>query len=192
MSTTPSTAPRHSGTDVTDGITTGGQEEIIRSTPARTVLGLSRIVLGFYFLWAFIDKTFGLGFATPREGAWINGGTPAQGFMNSVEGPTAGFFQAISGAWADWLFMIGLLGIGLALILGIGLKLTAILGTLLVGLMWLAMMPIGQPNSGYTNPLVDSHWIQALSMWTYATTRAGDTFGLGKVWHRLVGDSILR
>jgi thiosulfate dehydrogenase (quinone) large subunit len=34
-------------------------------------------------------------------------------------GPLEGTFHAIAGAaWADWLFMAGLLGIGIALILG--------------------------------------------------------------------------
>ena len=32
-------------------------------------LGAMRIAFGFYFLWAFVDKLFGLGFATPAERA---------------------------------------------------------------------------------------------------------------------------
>ena len=32
--------------------------------PARVVLAALRVVLGFYFLWAFIDKLFGFGFHT--------------------------------------------------------------------------------------------------------------------------------
>ena len=35
-----------------------------------------RIALGWVFLWAFLDKLFGLGFATAAENAWINGGCP--------------------------------------------------------------------------------------------------------------------
>ena len=37
------------------------------------------MVLGFEFLWAFLDKTFGFGYATPAERAWINGGSPTKG-----------------------------------------------------------------------------------------------------------------
>src|SRR5690625_7066157 len=32
-----------------------------------TLLGLVRIFIGFYFLWAFADKLLGLGFSTPKE-----------------------------------------------------------------------------------------------------------------------------
>lgn len=62
------------------------QEQIVTSARARQVLAVARIVIGFTFLWAFIDKLFGLGFATPAERAWINGGTPAQGFIGGDRG----------------------------------------------------------------------------------------------------------
>ena len=57
-------------------------EDIVTSKPARQVLAVGRILLGFYFLWAFIDKIFGLNYATAPEMAVINGGSgrgcPAQ------------------------------------------------------------------------------------------------------------------
>ncbi|MFC4062642.1 hypothetical protein ACFOWE_30465, partial [Planomonospora corallina] len=34
-------------------------------TPAAYAFGVARIALGWVFLWAFLDKMFGLGFATP-------------------------------------------------------------------------------------------------------------------------------
>ncbi|MEV0316802.1 hypothetical protein AB0H91_55075, partial [Nonomuraea fuscirosea] len=40
------------------------------------VWALARISFGWIFLWAFLDKTFGWGFATPAAKAWINGGSP--------------------------------------------------------------------------------------------------------------------
>lgn len=40
--------------------------------------------------------------------------------------------------WVDCLFMLGLLGIGAALVLGVAMRLTAASGTLLLALMWLA------------------------------------------------------
>ena len=71
-----------------------------------------RIALGFVFLWAFLDKTFGFGYATPSEKSWINGGSPTNGFLKSVEvGPFQSFFNSIAGTWwANILFMGGLLG----------------------------------------------------------------------------------
>ena len=166
------------------------QDEVVRSPLARKLLAGLRIVLGFTFVWAFVDKLFGLGYATPGPKAWINGGTPAQGFMKHAEGPFASFFSNIAGPWADWLFMAGLAGIGIALIAGAGLKIAAITGGLLLAMMYLAEFPLGA--AGMTNPLVDSHWIEALGIGVVAATLAGDTWGLGRWWGRHVGNGILR
>lgn len=175
--------------DPTKGVVTF-QEEVVRSSIARKFLAGLRIVLGFTFFWAFLDKMFGLGYATPSAKAWIHGGTPAQGFMKGAEGPFGSFFHNIAGPWADWLFMAGLLGIGVALLAGAGLKIAAWTGALLLALMYLAEFPLGQ--SGMTNPLFDSHWIEALGIAVVATTLAGDTWGLGKWWGRHVGNGFLR
>ncbi len=64
---------------------------------ARRLLAGLRLVLGFTFLWPFLDKLFGLGYATPSARAWINGGTPAQGFMKNAEGPFAELFKNMAG-----------------------------------------------------------------------------------------------
>jgi thiosulfate dehydrogenase (quinone) large subunit len=175
--------------DPTTGVVTF-QEEVVRSSVARKLLAALRLALGFTFLWPFFDKMFGLGYATPAARAWVNGGTPAQGFMKNAEGPFADFFKNIAGPWADWLFMAGLLGIGVALIAGAGLKIAAWTAALLLFLMYLAQFPLGA--EGMTNPLIDSHWIEALGIAVLAATLAGDTWGLGKWWGRHVGNGILR
>jgi thiosulfate dehydrogenase (quinone) large subunit len=159
---------------------------------ATKFLAIVRVVVGVEFLWAFLDKTFGLGYATPAARAWINGGSPTKGFLSRVAvGPLEGTFHAIAGAaWADWLFMAGLLGIGIALILGIGLRAAAVSGTVMMVLMWAAEWPLakftsaGQPTMS-TNPIVDYHLIYALALITLALTYAGHTWGLGKLWARL-------
>ncbi len=95
---------------------------------------VTRLGLGFVFLWAFLDKTFGLGKATPAEKSWLNGGSPTRGFLSSVEGPFAGVFNGLAGnVVADWLFMAGLAGIGIALIAGIGMRIAAVSGVLMTG-----------------------------------------------------------
>lgn len=166
------------------------QDEIIRSAPARYALAVGRIVIGWIVFWAFIDKLFGLGYGTPTENAWLNGGTPAQGYIGGMEGPFAGFFQAVfQNAFGDWLFMLGLAGIGIALLLGAGLKIAAVTGTLLMGFMWLSQLPFAV---GGTNPITTAHWVEALLMIIAATTLAGDTWGLGKWWGTKVGNSWLR
>ena len=40
------------------------------------MLGITRIILGFMFIWAFFDKLLGLGMLTTPEAAIINGGSP--------------------------------------------------------------------------------------------------------------------
>jgi thiosulfate dehydrogenase (quinone) large subunit len=145
---------------------------------ARAVFAALRIVLGWTFLWAFVDKLFGLGYATPSERSWLNGGSPTRGFLaNSASGPFEGFYTDIAGAgWADWLFMIGLAGLGVALLLGIGMRVAAASGALLYLLMWTVALP---PE---TNPVVDDHIVGALVLVALALVHAGDTFGLGRWW----------
>ena len=43
-------------------------------------LAVLRITTGSIFLWAFVDKTFGLGYATASDSARINEGSPTKGF----------------------------------------------------------------------------------------------------------------
>lgn len=166
------------------------QEDVVTHAGARYALAVGRVVIGWVFLWAFVDKLFGLGYSTPAERAWLNGGAPAQGYIGAAEGPFAGFFQSVfQNPFGDWLFMIGLLGIGLAMVLGIGLRLAAVTGTLLMVFMWMTQIPW---VLGGTNPITTSHWVEAMLLVIAAFTLAGDTFGLGKRWARVVGDSWLR
>ncbi|ACQ81824.1 DoxX family protein [Beutenbergia cavernae DSM 12333] len=164
------------------------QEAVVTRPGARKVLAVARIVIGFTFLWAFLDKLFGLNFSTPPEASWLAGGTPAQGFINGIEGPFAGFFGLFANPLGDWLFMLGLLGIGVAMIAGAGLRIAAVGGTLLMLFMFLAALPSattmvdGELVRGATNPLVDSHWHEALLLIIAAVTLAGDTWGLGRWW----------
>src|SRR4051794_38019142 len=82
------------------------------------VWAAARLALGWVFVWAFVDKLFGLGHETTSKQAWIHGGSPTKGFLaHGATGPFQGFYHDIAGAaWADWLFMLGLAGIGVALL----------------------------------------------------------------------------
>jgi thiosulfate dehydrogenase [quinone] large subunit len=164
---------------------------MLTRTAARA-LAVLRYATGFVFLWAFLDKLFGLGYATPSAKAWINGGSPTKGFLSSVDvGPLQGFFHTIAGTWyANWFFMLGLLGIGIALIAGIGTRIAAASGALMMAFMWLAEFPLAQHTakgapSGSSNPLTDYHVVYAVVMVVIALTYAGQTWGLGKLWAKL-------
>ena len=156
-------------------------EEETRAYRARYALAAARVAIGWVFLWAFIDKTFGLGFATPAENAWINGGSPTYGFLNfATEGKVFhDFFAGLSGPVADWVFMLGLLGIGVALTLGIGMRIAAVSGATMLTLMWAAELPLEN------NPFMDDHIVYAIVLAALAIYGAGRTFGLGRVWEKL-------
>jgi thiosulfate dehydrogenase [quinone] large subunit len=157
----------------------------------RVALHLLRLALGVEFVWAFLDKTFGLGYSTPSAGAWIHGGSPTKGFLSGVSaGPLHGLFNNIAGnPLIDWLFMLGLLGIGAALILGVALRVAAASGTALLAMMWLATWPPatiagGQPT-GSNNPAVDDHVITALALIVVGVFTAYGAGYLGRWWTKL-------
>lgn len=152
-------------------------------------LALARITLGLIFLWAFFDKLFGLGFATCRdaktdvvttlcEKAWVNGGSPTTGFLKfAAKGPFETIYQNMAGNTAiDVLFMAGLLLVGLALILGIGMKIAALSGSLLMLMMWTAVLP--KEN----NPLLDDHIVYIFVLIALHGTNSRQKLGLGGWW----------
>ena len=141
-------------------------------------LGLLRLGMGWILLWAFLDKLFGLGFTTTPDKAWLVGNSPTSGFLlNATRGPLAEFFKGLAGnVLVDWLFMIGLLLIGLALIFGILVRIAAYSGALLFLLMWLAVLP---PEH---NPFLDEHIIYSLVLIALAYVKSGKNLGFGKKW----------
>jgi thiosulfate dehydrogenase [quinone] large subunit len=148
------------------------------ATATRYLLAGIRLALGWVFLWAFLDKLFGLGLSTPTANSWLNGGSPTAGFLGkAATGPFAGFYHSIAGnVVVDVLFMAALLGIGIALILGIGMRIAAGAGALLLVLMWTAVLPPAN------NPFMDDHLIYAAVLVVLALMGAGNDLGLGRRW----------
>lgn len=149
-------------------------------TGARRALACCRLLLSVVFLWPVADKVFGLGYATPPEAAWLTTGTsPTAGYLEHVSGPLSGAFATLSGPVTDVLFMLGMLGTGLALLLGVGMRPAAAAGGLLMLSLWLSTWPFA---AGSHNPLVDEHVVYVALLAALALTRAGDTWGLGRAW----------
>ena len=150
----------------------------------RYIWAALRIGMGWLLLWGFLDKLLGLGFATASEDAWIAGGSPTFGYLKfATSGPFAPLFQSLAGnPIMDWLFMLGLLLIGLALILGIGVKIAGYSGALLMLLMWLSHL---LPEH---NPVLDEHIIYMIVLIGLARVGAGQWVGLGKWWSERVKD----
>lgn len=164
---------------------------MLTSTASKALAAL-RVSAGFVFLWAFLDKTFGLHYSTASAKAWVHGGSPTKGFLNSVAvGPFQSTFHSIAGTWwADTLFMLGMLGVGVALVAGVALRAAALAGVVIMAMMWFAEYPLAQHTStgapsGSSNPLTDYHFIYAAVLVVLALGYAGSTWGLGKRWARL-------
>src|ERR1035437_370762 len=186
----PSPAVNHHKATSSPGIAPPRPEATAAARPRLAVIGLVglRLALGFEFLWAFLDKTFGLGYSTATKDAWIHGGSPTKGFLAGANvGPFQGFFRSLSGVAAiDWLFMIGLLGIGLALILGVAIRPAAFSGALMLLMMWAAVgvpakTPGGAP-SGSTNPIVDEHIVGIFGLIVLAGLATWGAGYLGRKW----------
>lgn len=162
----------------------------INNPKADYIWGALRLSLGLTFLWAFIDKLLGLGFATCRddagvvavacEKAVVSGGSATLGFLKfGTTGPLAEFYQSLAGNWLiDTLFMTALLGLGIALTLGIGMRIAAISGVTLMLMMWSATL---LPEN---NPLIDDHIIYAIAIIGLLAVNSTQKLGLGPRWAR--------
>ena len=173
-------------------VTVPNAEDHDRGTWFARALATLRIAFGITFLWAFLDKTFALGFHTGYDqggtldrfgpAAWINGGSPTEGFLSfgvPADNPFHGFFTGLAGhAIVDWLFMLGLLGIGVTLLLGVGMRIGAAAGALMYAFMYAASLPLEN------NPVVDDHLVGIIVMAVLALGAAGTTWGLGRWWNR--------
>lgn len=165
------------------------------ANPTAYVWAALRILIGLILLWAFMDKMFGLGFATCRsvdpatkqetvkvmcDKSVVKGGSPTEGFLKfATKGPLESFYKDMAGAtFADVLFMAGLGLIGLALIAGIGVKVAVISGILLLMMMWSAVLP------GENNPVIDDHVIYSVALLGVLLDNKNQKWGLGKWWQK--------
>lgn len=172
-------------------------EDAATSEAVETVTGLDRalatlrIAFGSIFLWAFLDKTFALGFHTGYDqkgvldrfgdAAWINGGSPTEGFLTfavPADNPFKGFFNGLVGyAVVDWLFMLGLLGVGVTLLLGVGMRVGTAAGAVMYAFMYAASFPLEN------NPVVDDHLVGVIVMVVLALAAStSTTWSLGRQW----------
>jgi thiosulfate dehydrogenase [quinone] large subunit len=179
------------------GVNTGAQviPEVTKEPEAvrgARFWGVLRIAMGWTFLWAFLDKAFALGFSTGRNpetgvidffgpDAWINGGSPTDGvlqFALHTKGFFADFYGALVGAtWVEWVYMLSMLLIGVALIVGIGTRLAAI-----GGIIWMAIFYTATAIWPEHNPFLDDHIVYAIVLAGIAYVGAGRFLGLGRRW----------
>jgi len=177
--------------------TTTGDTDVapVPSSLGWKFLSLTRIAIGFVFLWAFLDKLLALGFHTGKDdetgvvdyfgpASWIGGGHVTEGYLvygGNPDSPFHEFFVNLGAErWTDWGFMFGLLAVGVALMLGIGSKLGAWGGTALLVFMYMTqMLPAN-------NPFLDDHIVYSLAIIGIVFVELGrQDIGLGKWWRKL-------
>jgi thiosulfate dehydrogenase [quinone] large subunit len=155
---------------------------------------LLRIGIGWVFLWAFLDKAFALGFSTGRnpdtgdvdrfgDAAWIHGGSPTDGFLQNglhTKAPFEDLYADLAGkTWVEWIYMLSMLAIGVALILGIAVRPAA-----LAGIAWMFLFYTASAIWPENNPFVDDHVIYAIALAGIAYVGAGRRLGLGRWWEQ--------
>ena len=150
----------------------------------------ARTGIGFILAWAFADKTFGLGFNTCADGnggteimcdsAWLAGGSPTTGFLEfGVDGPFSALFNSMAGiAFVDWMFMLGLLLGGVALLFGIGIKIATVGASILFFMMWMAVFPTD------TNPILSDHIIYIFVLMAALIANKSQIIGFGQLWRK--------
>lgn len=146
------------------------------------VWSVLRVLFGWTFIWAFIDKIFGFGFATEAGKAWIDGVSPTYGFlMYATKGPFAEIYQGLAGSTiVTWLYMLGLLFAGFTLLFGVLVRLGALAGFALYILFYTAgFIP---PEH---NPVIDEHIINATVMVGLYLSVPSTHFGFGRMWQRI-------
>ena len=189
----------------------GGRTPITDDDPALRrsgwVWGLLRLAMGWVFLWAFLDRFFGLGFGTCRitarvandpsqvggidylcDASFLQGGSAIHGFLTTrtARSATGDWFSwmapdnaATQNIW-DLIFMFALLGAAVTLLLGILVRLGAIGAVILLVLIHLAgsVWPTGDPFLTY-------QLVYAVVLVGIAVADAGRFLGFGRWWTSL-------
>ena len=118
------------------------------------------------------------------DAAWIYGGSPTDGFLkfglHTVE-PFTGFYEGLVGSsFIEWIYMLSMAAIGIALMLGIATRLAA--GA---GIVWMVLFYTASAISPENNPFLDDHVIYAIVLAGIAVVGGGRYLGLGRWWESL-------
>jgi thiosulfate dehydrogenase [quinone] large subunit len=174
-------------------------EEPVRTRGLQRSVAVLRVLVGWTFLWAFLDKALALGFSTGRaedgtidffsSAGWFFGGSPTAGAVGfALKGPFADNIQSITGytmgpagpqvaAWLDWVYMASMLLIGLGLITGVMTRIAAV-----GGIAWMTIFYVGTAIWPEHNPVVDDHVLTVAVLVLLILANAGRYYGLGKLW----------
>ena len=150
------------------------------------LLGLLRIFFGFEFLWAFLDRLFGLGIATQPENSFLAGAPQTEGYLTFVTNPNSPFAFIFNGPDAlllqlgvllDYAYMGMLLVGGISLLFGIGVRIGGLSTFIFFLSIWLATIP---PQF---NPFIEEHFLQMWILLFFAVSNSGYWLGFGERWN---------
>ncbi len=144
-----------------------------------------RLVAGFYFLYAGLDKVFSfIGGSEPFSAAGFltfgtAGSTSAAVAEGTVVNPTAPFWADLGAntsllAVVDILIPFGQVAIGLALILGLATRFAAVMGFLMMAFITIAAWD-------FAHGLINSTSFLALVTLFLGVIRAGEVYGLDAI-----------
>jgi thiosulfate dehydrogenase (quinone) large subunit len=136
-------------------------------------LFLLRVTLGWMYLYAGLTKVF--------DSTWTSAG-----YLSSAKAFT-GFYEWLASPSilpvVDFMNEWGLTLLGVSLILGIFVRLSSVLGALL---MFLYYLPLGFPFPNEHAFIVDEHIIYASALLYLGIVRAGRVWGLEQVYLKFV------
>lgn len=132
----------------------------------KITLFLLRISLGWLFFYAGITKVLNPAWSA---GGYLNGAKTFNGFYQWLAGPNILPFTNFLNEW-------GLTLIGIALIVGIFVRLSSILGAIMMLFYYFPILVF--PKIGPNSYIVDQHIIFALALLVLGSLKAGRYFGL--------------
>ena len=138
----------------------------------KKILALLRIALGWLFFYAGFTKL-------------INPAWSSKGYLlgaKSLQGLYAWLASDGVLPFVDFINEWGLTLLGISLIVGIAVRLSAVLGALMMFLYWFPVLTFPYVDHGY---LVDDHIVYALALLYFAAVGAGRYYGLGERCARL-------
>mgnify|MGYP001582088231 CR=1 FL=1 len=162
-------------------------------------IAFGRVVVGIIFLWAGLEKIIGEGLTTWSAAGFLKFGTSGTLGWPFVTGeiaegtvfnPTHDFWVNLAGNEAavtviNYLVIFGELGIGLALILGLLTRFSALMGTLMMLLFFVAAWD-------FAFGIVNQHLTYAVVTLGLGVVGAGNYYGLDASLARSVGGGARR
>lgn len=161
------------------------KKSFLLKDPEHVFISTLRMVMGFIWLWAFLDKLIGLGFATSPAKSWLAGNSPTTGFLKfgvNPESPFAPFYAELAkyATLLDPIYMAMLFFVGISLLTGVMVRFGSLAGIIFSLSIYFSVIPLAN------NPLIDEHILYAIIFLMLIFTNAGNYgWSLGRKWQEL-------